>query len=163
MSERTSAGTVSAVFHERGQAEDAISELRALGFDHDDEPDVALPGPAHHRVLDNGFAEAVRGLAIGAGIGAASGALAGTMLVFFAVPGFAGSMLVGLYVGALFGAYLGSIIGLATEIDGIEEIERHAAMPLQGDDTLVVVLARKQSDAVSTIMHRFDAASVESA
>jgi hypothetical protein len=154
---------VPAVFTSRDQADAAIDELRQLGFD-DDDQSGPVADPVHHHLMDKSVRETLKGLARGAAIGAPLGALLGVGLLLITVPSLMasgiGGVVVAVFLGGAFGGYLGSIVGLGAAIERIPRIERCYAMSLTEADTLVVVLAGHQTEAVRQIMDRHGARGV---
>lgn len=152
-------GIVSAVFADREGAEAAIAELRALGLA-EDEMGVIVPDPAHHRLLDDGVRETLKGLGHGILVGTPLGVLGGIAVVAAGAPGYdviglGGALLVGAPIGALWGAIVGAYFGLTGEVHRLEDIERTHELPLKPEEILVVVVAgQERAGAVGQVMER---------
>jgi hypothetical protein len=151
---------VPAVFTSHDQADAAIDELRQLGFD-DDDQSGPVADPVHHRLMDKSVLETLKGLTRGAAIGAPLGALLGIGLLLITLPSLMATGIVGVavavYLGGAFGAYLGSVVGLGAAIERIPQTERRYSMSLTDEDTLVVVLAGRQTEVVRQILDRHGA------
>ena len=72
-------GAVPAVFSRREDAEAALTELRAMGFQHDD-LGVMVPDPEHYHLVDKSDQETWKSLSAGIAAGIPIGTLAGLAL-----------------------------------------------------------------------------------
>lgn len=124
--------TVTGLFDSYADAQIAVSQLRALGIEHDEISLVSNNADASHKVDgDNDVAEdAGKGAGIGAVVGGTGGLLAG--LGMMAIPGVgpvvaAGwlvATLAGAATGAVVGGAAGGLIGALTDA-GVEEEDAH--------------------------------------
>jgi hypothetical protein len=149
-------GVVPAVFENRGQAEAAIKELRAMGYS-DDDLGVMVPDPEHYHLLDNSVKETLKGIGTGGVIGMPLGVLAGIGVASLMIPGLGpigvgGALLWGGLGGTIWGAYLGAQIGLAAEIIHLEDIERRYEIPLKPNQMLLVVVAGNKANEVCRVL-----------
>jgi hypothetical protein len=124
--------TVTGLFDSYADAQTAVSQLRALGIEHDEISLVSNNSDNSHKVEgDNDVAEdAGKGAGIGAVVGGTSGLLAG--LGMMAIPGVgpvvaAGwlvATLAGAATGAVVGGAAGGLIGALTDA-GVDENDAH--------------------------------------
>jgi hypothetical protein len=125
--------TVTGLFDSYADAENAVSQLRSLGIDHDDISVVSNNSDSRHKIDgdDNDVAEdAGKGAGIGAVLGSTGGLLTG--LGIMAIPGvgpvvaagWLAATLAGAATGAVVGGAAGGLIGALTDA-GLDEGDAH--------------------------------------
>jgi hypothetical protein len=160
--------TVVGVFADRGQAQQALGELRRAGFNdnqitlvrHREEGVEVTDVDAQKAAQVSGESKAGEGAAVGAGVGAVAGALMGL------IPGVGPVLSIGTLAGVLFGVVAGGagggLVGALVGQDFPEEEARVYERELKAGRTLVGVKADGRLAEASAILTRcgaYDASS----
>ena len=138
--------TVTGLFDTRGEAESAMSALRAAGINSDD---ISLVRPGHDN--DNDTAQ---GIGVGAAVGGVLGALA-----TFAIPGVGpvvgAGWLAATLAGAAAGGVAGGLIGALSDA-GVDEADAHvyAESIRRGSSLVTARVDETQADAAQAILNR---------
>lgn len=160
MTSRTTSATtyIGAVFTDRESAQDAVTELQALGM-----ADEHL-GIVIHGLTDQAFEDDVEHdetIAIEEGVlaGVPLGALAGMGLVAVALPGIgtvaAGGLLAaGGAAGGVFGAFLGGLLGMAATDRELRNREAWERLRLEPGEILVVARSHDQPGTMRSVLTR---------
>ena len=156
----TTGRTVVGMFTNRPDAEAAIRELKAAGFD-DDRIGVALQDQEEQRDVREQLEATGREAAGGAAKGAVSGSLVGGLIGLLGsllipgvgpivVGGVLGSALTGAGIGAATGGVIGALVGM-----GVPEADaRHFDLALRSGSTLVTVDAGARTEEALGILER---------
>jgi hypothetical protein len=154
---RATENAVVGVFYTRAEAEQAISDLRAAGFDNDRIGMVARDESG--RVVDeSGETMAEEGAAAGAVVGAGAGALIGLGVLSGTIPvigpvlavGTLGTILLNAAGGAAIAGLVGALVGLGIP----EEDAQYYESEVHGGRFLVTVDAGNRQTEAWTILHR---------
>jgi uncharacterized protein (TIGR02271 family) len=157
----TKRSTVVGVFQDHRQAEQAVAELRRVGF-RDDQIGIAArqteTGKAATEKYGSKWEE---GAVTGAVAGAAAGALIGLGILAGVIPGIgpaiAGGTLAVILANAAGGAAVAGVIGALIGLGIPEEEARYYENEFQAGRTIVTVKADGRADEASAILHRFGA------
>jgi hypothetical protein len=154
---RATQNQVVGVFYTRAEAEQAISDLRAAGFDNDRIGMVARDEKGR-MVNESGETMAEEGAAAGAVVGAGAGALVGLGVLSGTIPvigpvlavGTLGTILINAAGGAAIAGLVGALVGLGIP----EEEARYYESEVHGGRFLVTVEAGNRQTEAWNILHR---------
>jgi uncharacterized membrane protein len=153
--------TVVGVFSGRAHTEQAISELRNLGF-RDEQIGYIVPGEKGEKEESKGK-QATTGAAVGAAGGGVAGGLLGagaSLLIPGVGPAIAGGILAATLGGLAIGAAAGGITGALVKMGVPEEEARHYQSELEAGRPIVVVEAAENQQEVREVFQRCGASSV---
>jgi hypothetical protein len=161
--EPTAGLTAVGVFADRGQAEQAVEELRRSGFGADQ---IGFLTPDAPSGLETPplppSTKAEEGAAAGAAAGAAFGGLLGAALASAFIPGagpvIAGGLLAGVIGGAVTGLAGGGILGALIGLQIPEEEARRYEREFHSGRTLVTVRAEGRYEEAADILRRAEEA-----
>jgi hypothetical protein len=145
---------IAAVFADRGHAETAVDELRALGLG-SEHLGVAVRGTDGIAFEHDEQTDLIHDVEVGTAADTPIGALAGLALFAVAVPGVAvGGILALGGAAALWGLLMGSYVGVAVGAEGWTKHETFEDVALEPGEVMVVVCSHGHRDAVNAVMER---------
>jgi heat induced stress protein YflT len=150
--------TVVGVFADRVQAEQAVTELRRLGFTDDQIGHVARDARGTSGMVTPG--ETAERAAVGAASGGVAGGIIGaaaSLLIPGVGPAIAGGILAATLGGVVVGAATGGIVGALTSMGVSEEEACYYQGEFEAGRTIVTVNAPGQEQAVKDVLRRFGA------
>jgi hypothetical protein len=155
--------TVVGMFHDRPSAEQAIEELRRLGFGDECLGVAVRDGP--EIVTDADGTEWEIGATAGAIAGGATGTLLGIAVAAGLIPGIgpviAGGLLGGLLASAATGAVAGGVLGALIGLGVPEEEAAYYSNEFESGRVLVTVQADDRADVARSVLRRFGAYDIE--
>jgi hypothetical protein len=155
--------TVVGVFHDRASADQALAELRRLGFADDRLGVVARDEPLPATDADG--TEWEIGATTGAVAGGATGTLLGIAVAAGLIPGvgpaIAGGLLGGLLASAATGAVAGGVLGALIGLGVPEEEAAYYSDEFAAGRTLVTVRADDRAAEVHGVLRRFGAYDID--